>query len=342
MRALVTGGTGFLGQALVRALLARGDAVSFCARHNAPQLVAAGARFVPCDLAAPQAAEVLRVAGTGTDVIFHTAAKTGVWGSRADFMAINLGGTRALLAALAELGSGAPALVHTSSPSVCFDGRDHRRAGPDLPRGRHFPCAYPESKALAEEAVESAARETQLAVCILRPHLIYGPGDPHLLPRIIARARAGRLRRVGDGQNEVSLCYIEHAVAAQLAAGDQLLAAGPAAPCAGRAYFIADDKPVLLWPWIDELLQAAGLDPIRAQLPRRRAALLGAVLETLWRILPLSGEPPMTRFVAAELSTSHSYDMGPARRDLGYRPSVGAQQARLLALADLRERGLLP
>ncbi|MDP6839740.1 MAG: NAD-dependent epimerase/dehydratase family protein [Planctomycetota bacterium] len=355
MKALVTGGTGFLGAALVRTLCDSGWEVIYTARRQVPATqVPSAATFMPCDLASSGATDILVQAMAGADVVFHTAAKTGVWGRRRDFMATNLAGTEAVLAACAAYNTNGagdtgravsatpPVLVHTSSPSVCFDGLDHRRAGPDLPRGTRFSCAYPESKARAEEAVEQAWQSGPLLGCILRPHLIYGPGDPHLLPRIVDRARSGRLRRIGAGDNEVSLCFIEHAVAAHISAARKLLADGRAATCAKRSYFIADSEPVLLWPWIDELLLEAGLTPVERSLSRRRATLIGTLCEVLWRALPLRGEPPMTRFVAGELATSHSYDMDPARRELGYEPRVSPERARQLALADLRARGLLP
>jgi nucleoside-diphosphate-sugar epimerase len=342
VRALVTGGSGFLGGALTRALLERGDTVLALSRRPSAVLESAGAEFISCDITGPRATDVFALACARVDLVFHTAAKTGVWGRRHDFFAVNLGGTQALLAALARLGDDAPPLVHTSSPSVCFDGRDHRLAGPDLPRGTRFPCAYPESKAQAEEAVEDAVLHADLVACTLRPHLIYGPGDPYLLPRIVERARAGRLWRVGSGDNEVTLCFITHAVAAHIAVGDHLLRAGASAPPAGHAYFIGDAEPVLLWPWIDTLLRDAGLPPVTGRVSRTVATAVGAALEVLWRALRLRGEPPMTRFVAAELSTSHSYDMAPARHAFGYAPDVTPERARELALADLHERGLLP
>jgi nucleoside-diphosphate-sugar epimerase len=154
-----------------------------------------------------------------------------------------------------------------------------------------------------------------LATCALRPHLIIGPRDPHLVPRLLARARAGKLAIVGDGRNEVTLCAVENAVHAHLLAA-QTLALG--APHGGKAYFIGQNEPVLLWAWIGELLERVGLPPLRRRVPRALAHAAGATCEMAWKLARRAGEPPMTRFVALQLASSHSYDMGPARRDFGY------------------------
>jgi len=321
MKALVTGGGGFLGRAVVAELARRGHEVTSASRGEHPALAELGARSVVADLAD---ADAVRRAVAGHDVVFHVAARTGVWGAHAEFQRTNVLGTRNVLAAC--LREGVRRLVHTSSPSVCFSGEGHRGATNELPYAERFLCAYPETKANAERLV-LAANGPRLSTCALRPHLIVGPGDPHLLPRLVERARRGRLVVVGDGANEVTLTYVDNAAAAHVDAAETLLARGPEAACAGRAYFIGQKEPVLLWRWIDELFARVGLPPLRRRVPRALAYAGGGALELVWGALRLKGEPPMTRFVAQQLALSHSYDLGPAERDLGYRERVPLAEA---------------
>jgi nucleoside-diphosphate-sugar epimerase len=318
LKALVTGGGGFLGRAVVETLLAEGHEVSTASRGTYPELEAQGVRCLRADL---RDADALESAVAGHDTVFHVAALTGVWGARKDYHDTNVLGTRNVVEACRR--GGVERLIATSSPSVCFDGSDHVRAKNDLPHARSFLCAYPETKAEAEAEV-LAANGAGLATCALRPHLIFGPRDPHLIPRLLGRARAGRLRVVGDGANEVSLCYVDNAAAAHLDAARSL---APDAAHAGKAYFIAQEEPVKLWDWISGLLERVGVEPVRKRVPLGVAYGAGALLEAAWKLLSLKGEPPMTRFVAAQLASSHSYDMGPAQRDFGYVERVGLEEA---------------
>ena len=318
MKAVVTGGGGFLGRHLVAALLERGDAVVSYARGEYPALTAAGAACVRGDLADRDA---LRRTVRGADVVFHAAAKAGIWGDPKAFWTTNVEGTRNVVAAC--LAAKVPRLVFTSSPSVCFDGKDHVRAGNDLPHARRFLAAYPRTKAQAERIVLGANGSGGLATCALRPHLIVGLDDPHLLPRIIVRARAGKLAVVGDGKNEVSLTAVENAVEAHLAAADRL---APGAQHAGRAYFVSQREPVVLWTWLGDLLERLGVPRPRRRVPLFAAYAAGATLEAWWRVRGLPGEPAMTRFLALELARSHSYDMAPAERDFGYRERSSMSQ----------------
>jgi nucleoside-diphosphate-sugar epimerase len=196
---------------------------------------------------------------------------------------------------------------------------------------------YSESKACAEQAVLAANSET-LKTCALRPHLIWGPGDTHLIPRLISRAQAGRLRRVGDGMNLVDITYVENAAEAHLQAADALGAGSgdprttaerpvaAAASPAGNAYFLSQGAPVNCWDWINDVLALGDLPPIGKWMSFKAARRLGAVCETVYRTLPLRGEPPMTRFLAAQLATSHWFDISAARRDLGYQPRVSTAE----------------
>jgi len=320
VKVVVTGGGGFLGSALATRLLARGDEVLIVGRGSYPAMAARGARVVSWDLAVARPG--LERIFEGADLVFHTAARAGVWGKRADYLAINVLGTERVLAAC--LGVGVPKLVFTGSPSCTFDGKDAENATEaDCPYPSHFEAFYPESKAMAERIVLSA-NSPALATTSLRPHLIYGPEDPHLLPRLIARARAGRLLIVGDGKNRVGLTYVENAASAHLSAGDVL---APGSPNAGKAYFVTDAEPVVLWDWISRLLVAVGERPPTRRIPLGLARGVGAVLEALWTLFGREDEPPATRFVASQLATSHYYDLRAARTDFGYAPPVDAETA---------------
>ncbi len=330
-RALVTGGGGFVGGAIIEACLAQGLETQSLSRTAQPALRERGIVHHELDLA--EGGDALRHALEGVDTIFHVAAKTGVWGPRKEFYRANVLGTRQLLSAARA--AGVARLVYTSSPSVCFDGKDHRRASNELPRATRFNCPYPETKAIAEAEVLDANDERGLATVALRPHLVIGPGDPHLVPRLIERGRAGRLAIVGDGQNEVSLTYVENAAHAHLCAARALADGGA---CAGRAYFVAQEEPVRLWEWTAALLRELDVPPIKRRLSRRLARTAGGALELVWRGLSLSGEPPMTRFVADQLASSHSYDLAPLRRDTGYEERVDLATATKRILEDWRAR----
>jgi nucleoside-diphosphate-sugar epimerase len=319
VRALVTGGGGFLGSAIVRELTARGDEVVSYSRNEHPAIEELGARPIRGDVGDEAA---LAAAMRGADTVFHAAALAGIAGSRAPFQRTNVDGTRCVIAAARR--AGVARLVYTSSPSVCFDGRDHVRASNDLARATRFLAPYPRSKAEAEALALAAHGADGLATTALRPHLIFGPGDPHLVPRLVARARARKLAIVGSGRNEVSLTYVDNAAHAHVCAADRL---SLDAPHGGRAYFIAQEEPVVLWDWLRDLLRRLDLPSIERRIPLPVALAAGAALEALWKVSRRGGEPPMTRFLALELARSHSYDLAPARRDFGYRELVSMETA---------------
>jgi len=312
MRILVTGGGGFLGREIVGLLLARGESVRSFGRAPQPDLSARGVEILQGDLA--DAGAVAR-AIHGCDAVIHTAAKAGVWGSWDSYFRPNVVGTRNVLTAMRS--SGVARLVYTSTPSVVFNGLGHSGEDESLPYGHDFPCHYPSTKAQAEQDALAAHDESNLRVIALRPHLLWGAGDPHLVPRILARAH--RLRVVGEGKNRVDLTHVRQAAQAHLRALDALATPGHAA--GGRAYFVSDGAPVVLWDWINALLRRLGRAPITRHISLAAAHTLGAAMEVIWRGLPfLPGEPPITRFVATELAKDHWYSIAAARRDLGYAP----------------------
>jgi nucleoside-diphosphate-sugar epimerase len=317
MKALVTGGGGFLGGAVVRLLRARGDEVRSFTRSNYPWLDELGVEQSLGDLANLEAVEN---AVAGCDIVHHVAAKAGVWGRRADFFDTNVTGTENVIAACRK--HGVRKLVYTSTPSVVHARADVEGANESLPYPKHFEAYYPESKALAEKAV-LAANGPDLATVSLRPHLIFGPGDPHLIPRVLEAARKGRLRRIGSRPIKVDVTYIDNAAESHLNAANAL---DVGSPCAGKAYFISNGEPVELWGFIDRVLAEAGMLPVARTISAWKARLAGRVLEWLYWLFRLSGEPPMTRFVAIQMSTSHWYDISAARRDLGYDPKVSVDE----------------
>ncbi len=318
MRILVTGGGGFLGQEVVNQLLARGEHVRSFGRAPQPALAARGVEVACGDLA--DAAAVDR-AVAGCEAVIHTAAKAGVWGAWEAYYQPNVVGTQNVLAAMRR--HGVARLVYTSTPSVVFNGASHAGVDETQPYGNNFPCAYPHTKALAEQAALAAHDGNQLRVIALRPHLIWGAGDPHLVPRILARAH--KLRIVGDGINRVDLTHVRHAAQAHLLALDALAQAGH--PAAGQAYFLSDGAPVALWDWINDLLKRLQRPPITRKISLPAASKIGSTLEWLWRVLPiLPGEPPMTRFVATELAKDHWYSIAAARRNLDYAPKADLRQ----------------
>jgi nucleoside-diphosphate-sugar epimerase len=322
MHTLVTGGGGFLGRYIVEQLLARGDRVRSLGRGAYPELEALGVEVHRGDLADRRA---VTAACDGVDCVIHVAALAGISMNWPTYDAANVRGTQNVIDAcvIAEI----PRLIYTSSPSVTFSGCDQH--GVDESGRYDFAwmesrnAHYSRSKALAEQAVLSASGD-EFRTCALRPHLIWGPRDAHLIPRLIDRARRGRLRRVGDGTNLVDICYVENAAAAHLAAADAL--ADPASPVAGKAYYISQGEPVNCWQWIDEVLALAGLPPVEMSISYNAARRLGAAFELVYRTLRLRGEPPMTRFLAGQLAKSHYYDIGAARRDLGYGPRVSTAE----------------
>ncbi|HEY1140586.1 MAG TPA: 2-alkyl-3-oxoalkanoate reductase [Lysobacter sp.] len=326
MKILVTGGGGFLGQALCRGLRARGHEVVSFNRGRYPALAAIGVQQVQGDLALRDA---VIGAALGCDAVFHNAAKAGAWGSYRSYYDANVLGTQNVIEACRTHGIGR--LVYTSTPSVT-----HRKTHPveggtadTVPYGEHLKAPYAATKLLAEKLV-LAANDNELASVALRPRLIWGVGDNQLLPRLVERAKAGRLRFVGDGSNRIDTTYVDNAAQAHFDVFEHL---APGAACAGRAYFISNGEPRTVRDIVNGLLQAAGAPIVRKTIPFGVAYAAGAVCEGLWHALPLKGEPPMTRFLAEQLSTTHWYDMAPARRDFGYAPQVSIDQglARLAA-----------
>jgi 2-alkyl-3-oxoalkanoate reductase len=312
---LVTGGGGFLGKAIVRQLLAKGHRVASFSRNLYPELEVMGVIQLTGDITNPRA---VNDAVRGMDAVFHVAAKAGVWGTFAEYYRPNVTGTRNVITACRS--EHVPKLVYTSSPSVVFDGGDMQGVDESVPYPTHYHAPYPQTKAMAEQSVMAAAND-ELRTVVLRPHLIWGPEDRHLVPRIIARADS--LRRVGDGNNRVDTIYVDNAARAHVLAMEAL-EKNPSV--SGKVYFISDDDPICLWEMVDRILDAGGKSPVTRSISPTAAYLIGAVLEWLYRTFSISREPRMTRFVARELATSHWFDISGARRDLGYTADISIDE----------------
>ena len=330
MKVLVTGGGGFLGRYVVEQLLERGDEVLSVARGPYPELDAMGARHIRGDI---RDRDGLRRACKGCDAVIHTAAKAGgLWGAFEEFYGINVEGTRAVIDACRE--NAVPRLVYTSSPSVVFDNSPQENINEDRPYPTRYESNYPRTKAIAERLALDANGSGGLLTTALRPHVVWGPRESQLFPRLLSRASKGQLVQVGDGTNLVDMTYVEDAARAHLQALDALQ---EGSPVAGSAYFISQGEPVRLWHWVADLLDRLGLPPVKRKIPLGPARVLGALLEGTYRVLRLSGEPRLTRFLATELAVSHYFDLSRARADFGYAPRCSMEEGMERTMPYLRE-----
>ena len=314
MNVLVTGGGGFVGRHLINRLLERGYSVSSLGRQPQPELEAQGVQVIQGDLTDSQC---VLDACRGQGAVFHVAAKAGIWGNWKSFYQPNVIGARNVVTACKK--HAISRLVYTSTPSVVFNRRPFNGADESLPYGSRWLCHYAHTKAIAEaELLAANDSDSNLKVVALRPHLVFGPGDPHLLPRVLAKAKANRLRIVGDGNATVDVSYVENVAEAHLNALDAL----EAGKGAGKAYFISQGEPVRLWDWINTLLQKLEIAPVKGKVPLPVAYAAGGACEALWQILRRKEDPPMTRFVAVELAKNHFFSIEAAKRDLNYSPQI--------------------
>ncbi|MDH4319565.1 MAG: NAD-dependent epimerase/dehydratase family protein, partial [Desulfobulbaceae bacterium] len=229
-KALVTGGGGFIGLAVVRKLVELGVEVTVVGRHEYPAALAAGAR---CEVGDIRDGGFLNRVVTDHDTVFHVAAKAGIWGSYESYHSINVRGTENVIAACRH--NGVKALVYTSTPSVVFDRGDLEGANETMPYGNKLLCHYAATKIEAEKKL-LAADGSPTRTSAIRPHLVWGPGDTNLIPRLLARGREGSLRIVGSGRNMVDIAYIDNVVHAHVLAAENLLSSASAG---GQAFFIS-------------------------------------------------------------------------------------------------------
>ncbi len=313
MRALVTGGGGFMGAALVRRLRERGDDVRVFGRGNYADLEALG---IDCAKGTVTDYESVKAACDDREVVFHVAAKIGLWGPYEEFHSVNVDGTKNVLRACQE--QGINKLVFTGSPSVVFHGGDISGVDESAPYPKKFDSYYSQTKALSEQMV-LAADHDKLSTVSLRPHFIWGPGDRNLLPRVVSRQKAGRLFRIGDENKLVDAIFIDDCVEAHILAAIQL---APRSEISGNAYFLSGGDPRPFWEIVDRMLAAAGLGPVQKRMPKPLAYKLAAACEATWKTLRLRSEPPLTKFLVDTLTTAHWFDITAAKRDLGWKPKV--------------------
>jgi 2-alkyl-3-oxoalkanoate reductase len=312
-RVLVTGYGGFLGRAVVRQLREYGYTVRGIARGSYPDLEDLHVEAVRASITDRAA---VMDAARDCDAIVHTAALAGVWGPWRAYYETNTLATSYLLQAAVQ--NQVQAFVHCSSPSVTFDAQPQSGIDERMPYPTRWLCFYPQTKALAEIAVLQASKQSSLRTCALRPHLIWGKGDPHLFPRVIERARSGKLRRVGDGRNLIDVVHVDNAARAHVQALERLLAGDRALN--GQALFITDGQPIACWDWITRILDSAQVPVPKRSISYSAAYRIGAILEAVYWTLRIRQEPPMTRFVAAQLALDHYFSIEKAKTLIDYQP----------------------
>ena len=318
MRALVTGGGGFLGQYIVRELLQGGHKVRVFCRGQYPELTKLGAEIFQGDI---KNETEITIAGENQDIIFHTAAKVGVQGRYHEFYETNVEGTKNVIRTCFR--NQIKKLVYTSSSSVTYDGKNHENVDETLPYPKKFLAYYSHTKAIAEQLVLSHNGDNGLLTCALRPHLIWGPHDKYIIPKLLEGAKQGRLRIIGNGKNITDITYVENAAHAHILAGKNLVVGSPVP---GQAYFITQGQSVVMWEWINMILKNLNVPPVTKHLSPTLAYALGYVCEKLYERVPQLGHPLMTRLIARELATTHTYDITKARKHFGYEAKISTEE----------------
>ena len=327
MTVLVTGTSGLLGAGVADALLARGTAVrTFQRGASASRSVSGAGEDLRGSVTDPAAVER---AVDGVDAVIHLAAKVSLAGDERDFETVNVGGTRLLLDAARR--AGVSRFVFVSSPSVAHAGisivgDDALPADPVRARG-----PYARTKAAAELAA-LAADAPGFATVAVRPHLVWGPNDTQLIARIVERARDGRLPLLGAGAALIDTVYRDNAVDAIVAALDR------AEVVHGQSFVVTNGEPRTVAELMSSICRAARVQPPRVRVPAGIARFAGGIVEAVWRVAPGEDEPPMTRFLAEQLSTSHWYDQRRTQALLDWTPAVPLDEG-FARLADSYRRG---
>lgn len=317
MKAFVTGGGGFLGKAIIKQLIERGYQVSSYSRSPYPQLDKLGVKHFQGDL---NDFDKLVKAMKGHDIVFHVAAKAGIWGEYSDFYNANVIGTQNILKACRKLNI--KKLIYTSTPSVIYNGSGIEGANESIPYPQKFEAHYPQTKAIAEKLVINA-NDNQLATVSLRPHLIWGPEDHHFLPRLVSKAQSGKLRLIGDKRYLVDCIYIDNAAKAHILAAEKL---DIGSDIAGKVYFITQGKPIYIDELINGILHAANVEPVNKKVSFNVAYLAGSVLESAYSFLNMKSEPPLTKFMVKQLATPHWFDNSASVKDLGFYADISVEE----------------
>lgn len=313
MKILVTGGGGFVGLALVRRLVEKGHEVSSFSRNIYAEHQQLGIKSFQGDLS-----NFLEIenACKGIDVVFHVAAKVGVWGSFSDFYNINVTGTKNVISACKKQGVGK--LIFTSSASVVFDGTNLEGVDESMNYPKKSISNYTSTKAEAEQLILKANCDS-LKTIALRPHLIWGPGDTQLIPKIMERAKFGKLWLPGSKDFKIDTTYIDNFIDAQLLA---LKKTDENPGIWGKVFFITNDEPVLIWDFLNAIIQSAGFSPSQKRVPKKLALFIAWLLENIHILFRFEKEPYVTRFLIHELCTHHWFNISAAKGMLHYRPGI--------------------
>ncbi len=315
--ALVTGGGGFVGKALVKQLVAFGVKVRVIGRNTYPELEALG---VSCYKGNVCDQEAMDAASESVDAVFHVAALAGIWGDWQDYYSTNVLGTKNVIASCKK--NKIAVLVYTSTPSVVFERKDIIKGTENLPYATEYLCHYARTKVMAEKSILEA-NSSALLTTALRPHLIWGPGDPHLLPRLIESGRQRILKKVGDGSNLVDISYVDNVAHAHVLAAENLATSKTAA---GKPYFISQGTPVNLWNWINDLFVEMNIPTVEKGVSFSTAYRIGSILEVIHKYFTPAKEPKMTRFLAEQLAKSHYFSISNAEKDLSYEPLISTEE----------------
>ena len=306
---LVTGGSGFLGRKTCSLLLEQGYAVRSLARNHHSDMDSMGIEQI---LGSITDINALKIAIKDCHAVIHTAALAGIWGSQSTYINVNLEGTRNVVRACKQ--EGVKYLIYTSSPSVVFAGEDQKNIDETISYPKSFLCDYAETKAKAEELVLNS-NGAELKTISLRPHLIWGVGDNHLIPKLLDSAEKNKLKIIGEGKNQVDMVHVNNAAWAHIDAYNAL----SKGIGEGEAYFITNDEPVEMWVWLNGLLSRLNKNRIEKKVPVGLAYFLSHIFEFSYKLLNIKRDPPLTRFVVRQLSTHHTYNISKAKKDLKYR-----------------------
>ncbi|MCK5686798.1 NAD-dependent epimerase/dehydratase family protein [bacterium] len=315
---LITGGGGFLGRFVARQLRDLNNDVTILGRSPYPFMEKEGFKCIQADICCPDS---MTKALNGYDEVHHIASLTGISVIREPFYRINVIGTKNIIDACIKNNIGK--LIYTSSPSVVYYQDSNKPITEDTPYPENFLSYYPETKAIAEKMVLEANQPGKLLTVSLRPHLIWGPEDTNLIPRLLQRASSGKLRIVGKGNNLVDVTYVTNAAKAHCLASEKLKVGSP---ICGNAYFITNDEPVRLWDFINKIVTGVGIKKIEKKISYSTAKSLGIFFEFIYSLFKISAEPPMTRFLASQLATTHIYSCEKAKTDLGYKPETTVEK----------------
>jgi len=312
--AFVTGGSGFIGGALIERLRAEGWDVRALARSQAAEqkVRERGAVPVPGDL---ENEEMMREGATGADVAFHAAAKVEDWGDPDEFERLNVRGTENVIAACRA--AGVRRLVHVGTEAALMAGDPLVNVDETAPLRPDSPALYSASKARAEQLVRAANGE-RLETVVIRPRFVWGRGDTTLMPALVELVRSGRFRWVGGGGQLSATTHVDNTVEGLW------LGATKAEP--GSVYFVTDGEPVVFREFVTRLLETQGVTAPTGSVPTPVARVAAGAAERLWRLLRRSGSPPLTRFAVWVSSQECTIDTGRAERELGYRPVTSREQ----------------